>query len=186
MVKIISWNVNGFNSPSMNVMTTETKKKRKNKEDIEKYILYPEFNNESNLYKLITEYNPDIICLSETRCQNFEQINNLLKNEFEYNYNAWNIAERKGYSGVAVFSKIKFYDLGIIPGLEEDNQGRYNLLDFQDFILINAYVPNTGSFSKISDNLTDKETYRKDVWDINIKEYLEKLKNKEIKKINDL
>ena len=62
MVKIISWNVNGFNSPSMNVMTTETKKKRKNKEDIEKYILYPEFNNESNLYKLITEYNPDIIC----------------------------------------------------------------------------------------------------------------------------
>ena len=50
--KIISWNVNGLRSPSMNVINKEKK-----------------FNSESNLSKLIEIYDPDIICLGETKCQ---------------------------------------------------------------------------------------------------------------------
>ena len=63
MTRIISWNINGFRSPSMGIY--DSKKKR-----------IKEIENESekpNILKLIDDYNPDIICLSETKCQDIHE-----------------------------------------------------------------------------------------------------------------
>lgn len=150
--KIISWNVNGLRSPSMSVINKEKK-----------------LNSDSNLYKLIDNYDPDIICFGETKCQkkNEELFNNILPFKFK----AWNSSiDKLGYSGVAVFSKIPFIQHKCIPGLENDIQGRNLLLEFDKFILANVYVPNTGS---------DKNTYRRDVWDPAIKQFLKDYKMNE-------
>lgn len=169
MTRIISWNINGFRSPSMGIY--DSKKKR-----------IKEIENESekpNILKLIDDYNPDIICLSETKCQDIhEDIFNDFMKKLGYEYNIWNSStSKKGYSGVAIFSKYDIINKEqiIIPGLEEDTHGRYIVAHFDDFILINAYVPNTGSFSK--NGLTDREKYREEVWDIAIHSYLSSIKN---------
>ena len=110
--KIISWNVNGLRSPSMAVIDNEKK-----------------FNSKSNLSKLIEIYDPDIVCLGETKCQkkNEELFNNILP----FEYKTWNSSiDKLGYSGVAVFSKIPFIQHKCIPGLENDLQGRNLLLEF--------------------------------------------------------
>ena len=131
MVKIVNWNINGFRSPSMNVLNKK------------------EFNKESGLYKLIYDSNPDIICFSETKCQqkNEETFNKIMP----FEYNVWNSSTKKlGYSGVAIFSKIPFTMLKIDELDEFANDdcklmsGRYLLLEFDNFILFHAYVPNSG------------------------------------------
>ena len=147
--KIISWNVNGLRSPSMSVINKDKK-----------------LNSDSHLYKLIENYDPDIICFGETKCQkkNEELFNDILPFKFK----AWNSSiDKLGYSGVAVFSKIPFIQHKCIPGLENDIQGRNLLLEFDKFILANVYVPNTGS---------DKNTYRRDVWDPAINQFLKDYK----------
>lgn len=152
MTKIISWNVNGLRSPSMAVLTKEK-----------------QFNSESNLSKLIDEYDPDIFCMGETKCQKINE--ELFNNKIPFKYKSWNSSiEKLGYSGVVVFSKLPFKKLDNIPGLEDDKQGRNLLLEFDNFFLANVYVPNTGG---------DKNTYRKDVWDPAIKDFLKEYKKKE-------
>ena len=119
--KICSWNVNGLRSKSMNL------------------IVNKEFNKDSELGKLIHNYDPDIICFGETKCQikNHEDFNKIVP----FEYKVWNSStEKLGYSGVSVWSKLPFTELGKIPGLEDDTQGRYIFLEFKDFYLINVYV----------------------------------------------
>ena len=138
-MKITCWNVNGLRSPSMALINNK------------------QFNTESNLYKLISEYNPDILCFGETKVQtkNEDTFNDLLP----FKYNIWNSSKKKlGYSGVCVFSKHPFKNLGHIPGLEDDNFGRNILLEFDKFILCHVYTPNSGG---------DKDIYRND-WDNHI------------------
>jgi len=144
-MKIISWNINGFRSPSMNVI----------KDD--------KFNEESNLYKLLKEEDPDILCLCETKCQ--------LKNESMFNkimpfeYNIWNSSTIKlGYSGVVIYSKVPFINHGEIEGLEGEKSGRYIYLEFDKFNLLYAYVPNSGS----------NEKFRKEIWDPSIHNLIKK------------
>lgn len=150
-IKIVSWNVNGLRSPSMSVISKDKK-----------------FNEECNLSLLIKKYDPDIICLGETKCQKKNELQ--FEDIIPFKYKVWNSSiEKLGYSGVAIFSKIPFKQYESIPGLEDDIQGRNILLEFDSFILANVYVPNTGS---------DKNTYRKDVWDPSIKEFLEDYKKK--------
>ena len=168
-IRIISWNVNGLRSPSMNLLT-------KNKE----------LNNTSELYKLIQKTDPDIVCINETKCQvkNEEVFNSLVP----FKYKIWNSSTLKlGYSGVAIFSKIPFHNLGKIPGLESDTEnstqhlqgGRTLFLEFDDFFLVHVYVPNTGN---------DKDEYRKNVWNPAIYNFLssEKFKTKPLIYCGDL
>lgn len=55
----------------------------------------------------------------------------------------WNSAEKKGYSGTAVFSKTKPLSVGYGLGIEEhDKEGRVITAEFQDFYLVNVYTPN--------------------------------------------
>ncbi|UOY92985.1 exodeoxyribonuclease III [Ectobacillus sp. JY-23] len=83
------------------------------------------------------EMDADIFCIQETKLQE-GQIHLELDGYYQY----WNYAEKKGYSGVAVFTKQK--PLSIFYGLNADSEpeGRILTLEFHDFYLINVYTPN--------------------------------------------
>lgn len=81
----------------------------------------------------------DIFCLQETKLSEGQ-----LALELEGYHQYWNYAEKKGYSGTAVFTKVKpeFVSYGI--GIEEhDKEGRVITLGFKDFFLVNVYTPNS-------------------------------------------
>ena len=81
----------------------------------------------------------DIFCLQETKLSE-GQLDIELKGYHQY----WNYAEKKGYSGTAVFTKKEplnvTYGIGI-P--EHDKEGRVITLEFEDFYFITVYVPNS-------------------------------------------
>ncbi len=83
--------------------------------------------------------NADIFSIQETKCQE-DQITLDLEGYHQY----WHCAVKKGYSGTAVFTKIK--PLQVLYGLGdriEDNEGRVLTLEFEDFYLVNMYTPNS-------------------------------------------
>ncbi|MDB8789889.1 exodeoxyribonuclease III [Romboutsia sp. 1001216sp1] len=87
------------------------------------------------------EVDADIFCLQETKLQE-GQIDLDLKGYHQY----WNYAEKKGYSGTAIFSKIE--PLSVSYGLnieEHDKEGRVITLEFEDFYFITVYTPNSQS-----------------------------------------
>lgn len=84
------------------------------------------------------ETNADIFCIQESKLQE-GQIDLDLGKEFKH---YWNYAEKKGYSGTAVFTKIT--PISVRYGLEDDYEpeGRILTLDFDDFYLVTVYTPN--------------------------------------------
>ncbi len=82
----------------------------------------------------------DVLCVQETKMQRDQA-------EFDFGEYAeyWNSAEKKGYSGTAVFTKIKplavTYDFDVE---EHSREGRVITLEFEDFFLVNVYTPNSG------------------------------------------
>jgi len=116
-----------------------------------------------NFMEFLEQEKPDILCLQETKA-NDSQV------EINTGYDIyWNSAEKKGYSGVAVFAKQKPKTITKGIGIaEHDNEGRVLTLEFDDFILVNAYVPNAGRG-------LDRLGYRQE-WDKEFLKYLETLK----------
>ncbi len=87
----------------------------------------------------ITE--PDILCLQETKAQP-EQLPDELLSVADY-YAFFNAAERKGYSGVAVYSKLQPQKVEKALRIEHfDREGRILILHYPEFTLINVYFPN--------------------------------------------
>ncbi|WP_066313781.1 exodeoxyribonuclease III [Bacillus sp. FJAT-29814] len=85
------------------------------------------------------EVDADIFCVQETKLQE-GQINLDLEGYYQF----WNYAEKKGYSGTAVFTKIE--PLSVKYGLGSDGseqEGRILTLEFADFYLVNVYTPNS-------------------------------------------
>ncbi|MGQ8872631.1 exodeoxyribonuclease III [Paenibacillus sp. TSA_86.1] len=80
----------------------------------------------------------DIFCLQETKLQAGQIEMDLGEDVYQY----WNYAIKKGYSGTAVFSRIK--PLSVYYGMEEDSEpeGRMITLEYDSFYLINVYTPN--------------------------------------------
>ncbi|MCK5588727.1 MAG: exodeoxyribonuclease III [Candidatus Pacebacteria bacterium] len=160
-MKIISWNVNGIRAWLQKEETVNFI------EEIEK---------------------PDIFCLQETKAQKeqikeffeksdtplFESNNgNIKKGKLFPNYffHFWNSAEKKGYSGTAIFSKIEPIDVIYGIGDDLDNEGRVITLEFKDFFLINVYVPNSKpDLSRLN--------YRYEKWDKKLLKFLKKLEKK--------
>lgn len=107
----------------------------------------------------------DIFSLQETKLQE-NQVDDELKKIREYQY--WNYAEKKGYSGTACFCKEKpisvTYGLGID---EHDKEGRIITLEYDKFYLVNCYTPN-------SKRELERLDYRM-IWEDEIREYLKKL-----------
>ncbi|MFW8599997.1 exodeoxyribonuclease III [Desulfobacterota bacterium M19] len=90
---------------------------------------------------IIGKLAPDILAIQEIKAQP-EQLSAALHNIDGYT-SYWHSARRKGYSGVAVYSKIE--PLAVIYGLGEDKfdaEGRVLTLEYENFFLINAYFPN--------------------------------------------
>lgn len=160
-MKIISWNVNGIRA-------------------VHKKGLFLPF---------VKKYQPDIICLQETKAeQNQNEVD--LPEYTEY----WNSAEKKGYSGTAIFTKET--PLYVSQNLPEDiakkfkikddgygnpnKEGRVLTAEYKDFYLINVYTPNA------KDDLSRLELRHKK-WDPAFLEYVKQLeKNKPVIFCGDL
>ena len=109
------------------------------------------------------EVDADIFCLQETKLQE-GQIDLNLEGYYEY----WNYAQKKGYSGTAIFTKKKPISVAYGIDIEEhDNEGRVITLEFEDFYFITVYTPNSQSELKRLD-------YRMK-WEDDFREYLKKL-----------
>ena len=112
------------------------------------------------------EVNADIFCLQETKCHP-EQINL----EFEGYTSYWNSAERKGYSGTAIFTKKEPLKATYGIGIEEhDKEGRIITLEFENFYLVTNYTPN-------AKRELERLDYRM-VWEDEIRKYLLELNKK--------
>lgn len=88
---------------------------------------------------IFNEFDADIFCLQETKLQQ-GQIDLELPNYHQY----WNYAEKKGYSGTAIFTKEK--PLSVKNGIdidEHNKEGRVITLEFQDFYFVTCYTPNS-------------------------------------------
>lgn len=164
-IKIISWNVNGIRAWLQ-------------KSDTVDFI--------ENIQK------PDIFCIQETKAQKnqieeffekkdtslFDSENgNVKKGKLfpDYKYHFWNSAEKKGYSGTAIFSKIKplseSYGLDTLKKEEQDSEGRVVTLEFKDFFLVNVYTPN-------SKHGLLRLKYRYNTWDKAMLKHMKKLEKK--------
>lgn len=87
----------------------------------------------------VSREEPDILCLQETKAQPSEVALELAAYEMY-----WNSPERRGYSGTAIFTKVK--PLEVTHGMsmkEHDGEGRVITAEYADFYLVNVYTPNS-------------------------------------------
>ena len=109
------------------------------------------------------EIDADIFCIQETKCQEGQ-----IELEFEGYKSFWNSAEKKGYSGTAIFTKIDPLSVRYGIGIEEhDKEGRVITLEFEKFYMVDIYTPN-------SKRELERLDYRQ-VWEDEIRKYLLKL-----------
>ncbi len=139
-MKIISWNVNGLRAVA-----------------------------KKDFFKDFEQLDADILCLQETKAQD-DQVAEVLKDLNGYHVYS-NSAEKKGYSGTAILSKTEpikvSRDIGIT---DHDAEGRVLTLEYENFFLVNVYVPNSGSALKRLD-------YRQE-WDKAFFDYLKNLEKR--------
>lgn len=115
---------------------------------------------------VFNELNADCFCLQETKLQE-GQIDLDLPGYEQY----WNYAEKKGYSGTAIFTRIHPLSVSYGIGVEEhDHEGRVITLEFEDYYLVTCYTPN-------SQNELARLPYRM-TWEDAFREYLMKLDSK--------
>ncbi len=120
-----------------------------------------------NFLEFLDTEAPDILSLQETKCtpDDVEQLWPAAYTTF------WNSAEKKGYSGTAIFTRTK--PLKVTQGIgvaEHDREGRVLTAEFADFFLVNVYVPN-------SQRELTRLAYRQQ-WDADFLRYLKKLEKK--------
>lgn len=101
--------------------------------------------SKKNFFEDMQKLNPDVICLQETKAT-VDQVKETVSAEFgDYEVYA-NEADRKGYSGTAIMTKIKPISVQYDMGIEEhDKEGRVICAEFNDYYLITVYTPNSGS-----------------------------------------
>lgn len=136
-MRVVSWNVNGIRA-----------------------VMKKDFTSS------LSAMEADVLCLQETKAQD-EQVREVLADIDGYHIYL-NSALKKGYSGTAILTKnepmASQFDMGIE---EHDQEGRVMALEFEAFILVNVYTPNSGSELK-------RLVYRQR-WDADFLAYLKKL-----------
>lgn len=108
-------------------------------------------------YDFFNQVNADLFGIQETKMQE-NQVDDDMKKLGNYQY--WNSAEKKGYSGTAVFLRNK--PLKVTYG--DDNEGRIITCEYEDFFFVNCYVPN-------SKRELERLDYRME-WEDKMREYL--------------
>lgn len=132
--------------------------------------------NKGTFQRFIAEHQPDILCLQETKAKQGQAVIDLPEYE-EY----WNSADKAGYSGTAIFTKIK--PLAVINGFSEAILAKYNFADtygdtsregrvisaeFENFWVVTVYTPNSkGDLTRLK--------MRHDVWDPAFLEHIKEL-----------
>lgn len=147
-MRIFSWNVNGLRA-------------------VLKKGAFQEF---------LANYDPDIICLQETKAKQGQA-----EVDFEEYEEIWNSADRAGYSGTAIFTKVRPLSVrfGMFDAQNEEfewvdqfgdvrTEGRLVTAEFDDFYLVDAYVPNA------KDSL-ERLKFRETVWDPALLSYMKEL-----------
>ena len=143
-MKIFSWNVNGLRAVI----------------------------RKGALQDFVNQYQPDILCLQETKAKQGQAEIDLPEYE-----EIWNSAERAGYSGTAIFTKVK--PISIRTNLPTDvifadefgdplNEGRVLTAEFENFYLVDVYTPN-------SKNALERLSLREKKWDPEFLKYLKTL-----------
>jgi len=120
-----------------------------------------------NFLKYLEEEEPDILCLQETRAgpNDVEQLWPLTYTTY------WNVAQKKGYSGTAIFTKTRPLHVQLGMGVaSHDGEGRILNAEYRDFFLVTVYVPN-------SQRELTRLAYRQR-WDRQFLRYLKKLEEK--------
>jgi len=112
--------------------------------------------------------NPDVICLQEIKALQ-EQLELDVFEEAGYKYNYWFSAQKKGYSGVAILSKIKPNHVEYGTGIASmDHEGRNLRADFDDFSVMSLYLPSGTNDDRLDHKLEYMDMFQ---------EYINKLKN---------
>src|SRR3989344_6318217 len=140
-INIVSWNVNGLRAC-----------------------------HKKGCFKEILDFNPDILCLQETKSLPSELPEEVRSPKDYYSFFDHS-KTKKGYSGVAIYSKEK--PMSVKEGMEKiefDQEGRLITAYFKDFILLNVYFPNGGSGPA-------RLKYKLDFYDAFLK-FIEKLRKK--------
>lgn len=143
-MKIFSWNVNGLRAVI----------------------------RKGALQNFVNQYQPDILCLQETKAKQGQAEIDLPEYE-----EIWNSAERAGYSGTAIFTKVK--PISVRTNLPTDvifadefgdplNEGRVLTVEFENFYLVDVYTPN-------SKNALERLSLREKKWDPEFLKYLKTL-----------
>ncbi|KAN0004553.1 hypothetical protein ACTFIZ_010705 [Dictyostelium cf. discoideum] len=125
----------------------------------------------SVLSKGFTEYvekeNPDVLCLQETKISPSDIKKDQMPKGYEYHFIA---ADKKGHHGTGVLTKKKpnaiTFGIGIA---KHDNEGRVITLEYDQFYIVNTYIPNAGTKG------LQRLDYRIKEWDVDFQAYLEKL-----------
>lgn len=132
------------------------------------------------LQEFLAEHKPDILCIQETKAQEGQA-----ETDFEDYSEYWNSAEKKGYSGTAIFTKTK--PKNVIKGFPDNFANKYNFIDqnvkdaategrvltaeYDDFYLVTVYTPNA------SDDLRRIDLRHKQ-WDPAFLAYVKELEKK--------
>ena len=117
----------------------------------------------------LRESRPEVLCLQEIKAQEDQLDHSLWPRGYQCH---WNSAEKKGYAGTAVFTRVE--PLNVTRGLgvgEPDIEGRVLNLEFEDFFLVNVYTPNSQR------GLTRLE-FRTREWDPAFHRHLKKLERR--------
>ncbi len=115
---------------------------------------------------IVGQLDPDFIAIQESKCQE-GQIELGLEGYFQY----WNYAERKGYSGTAIFTKHKAVSVVNGIGVEKhDHEGRVITLEYDKFYLVTVYTPNSKrTLERLDDRQDFEDEFRKYLLDLKAK-----------------
>lgn len=115
------------------------------------------------------EVDADIFCIQEIKLQE-GQIDLELDGYHQY----WNYAEKKGYSGTAIFTKIEPISVNYGLGIEHhDTEGRLITLEFEDFYLLNVYTPNSQrGLARIDYRMTWEDDFREYIMELDKKKHV--------------
>ena len=115
------------------------------------------------LFEVVAAHDPDILCLQETKAHP-DQFNREAVPSAYHQF--WNAADKKGYSGTAVWTKLEPLDVRYGMGVDKhDREGRVIALEFKDWFLVTVYTPN-------SQNELRRLDYRSQEWDVDFLDFV--------------
>ena len=119
------------------------------------------------LVEWLSAANPDVFCVQETKALE-EQVDTAKLEELGYQH-FWHSAEKKGYSGVAIFSKIKPNHVQIGTGIDYiDREGRVIRLDFDQVSVISLYLPSGTNIDRLDFKMQFCEDFKSYIKELKI------------------